>query len=106
MARAGIGTEIEGVHAVDAALKSGRVTTLLVEGSRLHKPDIDSLVRNAGAQGVPVEVVDDVRPMAVTAAPQGVVARARAIQPISIKDAVALSENPALLVLDHVEDLA
>jgi 23S rRNA (guanosine2251-2'-O)-methyltransferase len=104
MAHAGIGTEIEGVHAVEAALQSGRVTALSLERSRLHKPDIENLVRNARAQGVPVEVVDDVRPMAVTAAPQGVVATARAIQPISIKDAVALSDNPALLVLDHIED--
>lgn len=104
MAPAGIGTEIEGVHAVEAALASGRVTALVVERSRLHKPDIDRLVQRAEAQSVPVEVVDDVRPLAVTAAPQGVVARARAIQPISLKSAVARSDNPALLVLDHVED--
>ncbi|MEN8041740.1 MAG: RNA methyltransferase, partial [Actinomycetota bacterium] len=48
--------------------------------------------------------VDDVRPLATTGAPQGVYAKARAIESLSIKDAVALSENPALLVLDHVED--
>jgi 23S rRNA (guanosine2251-2'-O)-methyltransferase len=104
MAPAGIGTEIEGVHAVEAALASGRVTSLTVERSRLKKPEIDRLVRSAEALSIQVEVVDDVRPLAATAAPQGVVARARAIQPISIKSAVALSDNPALLVLDHVED--
>jgi 23S rRNA (guanosine2251-2'-O)-methyltransferase len=104
MAPAGIGTEIEGVHAVEAALASGRVTSLTVERSRLKKPEIDRLVRSAEALSIQVEVVDDVRRLAVTAAPQGVVARARAIQAISIKSAVALSDNPALLVLDHVED--
>lgn len=104
MAPAGIGTEIEGVHAVEAALASGRVTSLTVERSRLKKPEIDRLVRSAEALSIQVEVVDDVRPLAATAAPQGVVARARAIQAISIKSAVALSDNPALLVLDHVED--
>jgi 23S rRNA (guanosine2251-2'-O)-methyltransferase len=104
MAPAGIGTEIEGVHAVEAALASGRVTALVVERSRLKKPDIDRLVRRAEEQRISVETVDDVRPFAVTAAPQGVVARARAIQPVSLKSAVAGSDNPALLVLDHVED--
>jgi len=104
MARAGIGTEIEGVHAVAAAFGTGRVTSLLVESSRLHKPDIEALVRSAREWDVSVEVVDDVRPFATTAAPQGVVARARPIRPTSIKDAVALADNPALLVLDHVED--
>lgn len=104
MARAGIGTEIEGVHAVAAAFATGRVTSLLVESSRLHKPDIEAIVRTARERDVSVEVVDDVRPLATTAAPQGVVARARPIRPTSIKDAVALTDNPALLVLDHVED--
>ncbi len=104
MAHAGIGTEVEGIHAVAAALASGRVVSLSVERSRLKRPEIESLVRSANAQNVSIDVVDDVRILATTAAPQGVVAKARAINPISIKEAVALSENPALLVLDHVED--
>ena len=104
MAFAGIGTDVEGVHAIAAALSSGRVTSLSIERRRMDKPDIESIIRAAEAQNVPITVVDDVRPMAFTAAPQGVVGKARAIQPISIKDAVALSENPAMLVLDHVED--
>lgn len=104
MALAGIGTEIEGIHAVEAALSAGRVTTLSVERHRLSKPDIARIVSMARSVDVPVDVVDDVRPLAVTAAPQGVYARARAIEPLSIKRAVALSDNPALLVLDHVED--
>ena len=104
MAHAGIGTELEGVHAVEAALHAERVTTLSVEQQRIGKPDIDRIVSLAREQNVRVNVVEDVRPLAVTAAPQGIFAKARPIRPIAIKDAVALSENPALLVLDHVED--
>lgn len=104
MVHAGIGTELEGVHAVEAALTAGRVTKLTVEQRRIGKPDVARIVRSAKALNVPVSVIDDVRPLAVTTAPQGIVARARAIEPMSIKHAVALSENPALLVLDHVED--
>jgi 23S rRNA (guanosine2251-2'-O)-methyltransferase len=80
------------------------VTTLSVEQRRIGKPDVARIVRSARAQGIPVNVVDDVRPLAVTAAPQGVFAKARAVEPISLKKAVSLAENPALLVLDHVED--
>jgi 23S rRNA (guanosine2251-2'-O)-methyltransferase len=53
---------------------------------------------------VPVELVDDVRDMAVTHAPQGIVAHASALETISLKEAVGLAENPAILVVDHVED--
>lgn len=104
MAHAGIGTELEGVHAVEAALNAGRVTTLSVERRRIRKPDIERIVRLAEEQRVQVNIVDDVRPLAVTAAPQGVFAKARAIEPIPVKEAVALVDNPALLVLDHFED--
>jgi len=104
MALAGIGTELEGIHAVEAALLHGRVQTLSVEQRRMDRPDLARIVRLAQSQGIPVTAVDDVRPFATTGAPQGVFARARPINPISVKDAVALSENPALLVLDHVED--
>ncbi len=104
MAHVGIGTELEGVHAVEAALNSDRVTELSVEHRRMGKPDVARIVRLAEARGIAVNVVDDVRPLAVTEAPQGVVAKARTIKSLSIKDAVALSDNPALLVLDHVED--
>ncbi|MEE8456814.1 MAG: 23S rRNA (guanosine(2251)-2'-O)-methyltransferase RlmB [Acidimicrobiia bacterium] len=104
MALAGIGTELEGIHAVEAALTRGRVTTLSVEQRRMGRPDLARIVRLAQSQGVPVNVVDDVRPLATTGAPQGVFARARPVEPLSLKSAVDLSENPALLVLDHVED--
>lgn len=104
MALAGIGTELEGIHAVEAALTRGRVTTLSVEQRRMGTPDLARIVRLAQSRGVPVNVVDDVRPLATTSAPQGVFARARPVEPLSLKSAVDLSGNPALLVLDHVED--
>jgi len=64
MAHAGIGTELEGIHAVEAALNTGRVISLSVEGRRMQRPDVASLVEVAEAQHVSVSVVDDVRPLA------------------------------------------
>ena len=104
MAHAGIGAELEGIHAVEAALGTGRVISLSIERRRAERPDVASLVETAEAQHVPVRVVEDVRPLAATDSPQGVVAVARGIKPLSIRAAVAISDAPALLVLDHVED--
>ncbi len=104
MARAGIGVDLEGTHAVAAALDMGRVTRLTVERGRAKNDEVRRLIASAEQQSIPIEYVDDVRPLAVTGAPQGVVARARSIEPISLKAAVGLAENPALLVLDHFED--
>ncbi|MDK1018517.1 MAG: 23S rRNA (guanosine(2251)-2'-O)-methyltransferase RlmB [Actinomycetota bacterium] len=104
MALAGIGTDLEGIHAVEAALRSGRVTALSVEKRRTANPDIARILQHAQSHGVTVSLVPDVRPMASTGAPQGIVARARAIVPISLKAAVRLADPVALLVLDHVED--
>lgn len=104
MALAGIGTELEGIHAVEAAVQRGRVTEIFVERRRAESADLGRILESARLQGIPVDVVDDVRPLAVTDAPQGVVAKARAISPLSIKSAAALVDVPALLVLDHIED--
>lgn len=104
MALAGIGTELEGIHAVEAAVQRGRVTEIFVERRRAESVDLGRILESARLQGIPVDVVDDVRPLAVTDAPQGVVAKARAISPLSIKSAAALVDAPALLVLDHIED--
>jgi len=104
MAHAGIGADLEGTHAVAAAIEAGRVTRLIVERGRVRNIELARLITSAEERSIDVEQVDDVRPLAVTGAPQGVVARARAIEPISLKAAVGLVENPALLVLDHFED--
>lgn len=104
MAHAGIGTELEGFHAVRAALDAGRVLKLFIERGRLRQRDIERLADDARSMSVPVDIVDDVRDMAVTGAPQGVVAHARPLDTVSLKDAVGRSDNPAILVVDHVED--
>jgi len=104
MAPSGIGVELEGIHAVTAAVAHGRVTALSVERRRVDRPDIAQLISAAENQNVRVSLVDDVRPMAATSAPQGVFATAKPIRNFAIKEAVSLSENPALLVLDHIED--
>jgi len=104
MARAGIGSEIEGRHAVAAAVDHGRVDLLRIERARLGAAPYAALRRAALAAGARVEVVDDVRPWARTAAPQGVVARARPIEGRTLEDVVAIEDPPALLVLDHLQD--
>lgn len=104
MARVGIGTDLEGIHAVEAALDAGRVTSLVVEQRRSERGDVARIVARAEAGSIPVRYVDDVRPMASTHAPQGVVASARPLSTLSIKDAVSLATTPAFLVVDHVED--
>lgn len=102
MAPPGIGVEVEGVHAVTAALAAGRVTRLTVESSR--KNALDDLVTEARRRGVEVRFVDDVRTGASTSAPQGVVARCRPIQPVALETAASRRAPAALVVLDHLED--
>jgi 23S rRNA (guanosine2251-2'-O)-methyltransferase len=104
MARVGIGTDLEGFHSVRAALTAGRVRTIAVERNRVRHAEVVELVEDARARGVRVELVDDVRDRAVTGAPQGIVATADSLPTMSLKEAVASSDNPALLVVDHVED--
>ena len=97
MAAAGIGNRVEGLHAVAAALAAGRVRRLTIEGRRRNSfGDLLS--------GVAVTVVDDVRPLAETSAPQGVIADCEPIQTRPLKALVARAHRPALVVLDHVED--
>ncbi len=102
MAPAGIGDKVEGIHAVAAALEAGRVRTLWVEKSRLNRPPVSDLIDSSPQ--VDVRPTDDVRPMAVTSAPQGVVAECRPIPTWEIERLVAAEEVPAILAVDHVED--
>lgn len=98
MAPAGYGDSVEGVHAVAAALAAGRVERLYVEEGRRGR--LGDLL--AGADEDMVKFVEDVRSLADTEAPQGVVAHCRPIQPVSLE---SLSSNDAaVLVLDHIED--
>jgi 23S rRNA (guanosine2251-2'-O)-methyltransferase len=99
MARAGIGTELEGVHAVRAALEAGRVETIHVAAARTGP--LSAIIELATARGVIVEVVDDVK--GTTAAPQGVRAFARPLPLVGI-DALAEPAPAAVVVLDHLQD--
>jgi 23S rRNA (guanosine2251-2'-O)-methyltransferase len=98
MAPAGYGDKVEGIHAVTAALAAGRVSKLYVERSRRARmgPVLEALSEPS------VEYVDDVRPLADTDAPQGVVARCRPIQPVTLESLAG--GDAAILVLDHMED--
>ncbi|MDX1469584.1 MAG: 23S rRNA (guanosine(2251)-2'-O)-methyltransferase RlmB [Acidimicrobiia bacterium] len=99
MAPAGYGDRVEGVHAVTAALAADRVEKLYVDRSRLGREGIASIMEAAGGLA---SVVDDVRPIAQTDSPQGVVADCRPITPVTLESLT--SGTPSLLVLDHVED--
>jgi 23S rRNA (guanosine2251-2'-O)-methyltransferase len=83
---------------------AGRVTRVLVEESRIKRDDYRQLVDDAAAVGATVERVDDVRDHATTGAPQGIVAKARPIPFSTLDEALAATDPPALLVLDHLED--
>ena len=98
MAPAGYGSRVEGVHAVSAAIAAGRVRELFVERGRRDR--LRELL--AGIDADIVNLVDDVRSMAETDAPQGVVADCRPIAAVTLEQQA--QGFPALLVLDHVED--
>ncbi|MDX1448053.1 MAG: TrmH family RNA methyltransferase, partial [Acidimicrobiia bacterium] len=104
MAHAGIGRSVEGIHAVTAALQAGRVELLSVERGRANRDDIQSLVEQARSSGVRIDLLDDVRAVAETTAPQGVVATCVPLKTWSLEELVAQSSPAALLVVDHVED--
>jgi len=98
MAPAGYGNRVEGVHAVAAALMAGRVQKLFIERGRRDR--LRELLADVDEDRV--RIVDDVRSLADTEAPQGVVAQCRPIDPLTLEQ---LAEGrPAILVLDHVED--
>lgn len=104
MAPAGIGRSVEGVHAVTAALRAGRVEQLTVERGHVTRDDIAALLTEAETHGVGIRRVDDVRTVAETTAPQGIVATCRPLRTFGLEDLVRQSSPAALLVVDHVED--
>lgn len=81
-----------------AALAAGRVERLYVEEGRRGR--LGDLLAGVGEDMV--KLVEDVRSLADTDAPQGVVARCRPIQPVSLES--LSSSDAAVLVLDHIED--
>ncbi len=104
MASAGIGDSLEGFHAVRAALDAGRVTSLVVESSRLRRDEYVRLLEDAAASDVAIRRVEDVSELASTGAPQGLIAKAQPLHLVTLDEAVAATDPAALLVLDHLED--
>lgn len=102
MAPSGAGTEVEGLHAVAAAVAAGRVELLFVEAARAEA--LRSLREQAAAAGAEVRIVEDLGPLAATTAPQGVVARCRPLSTVALAEVVAGRTPAALVVLDHLED--
>jgi len=103
MAFAGIGSRVEGVHAVEAALRAGRVKKLFVEQGRAKR--LPQILRLAEERNVNVALVEDVRPKADTSAPQGLVAECRPIPTMSLSELVeSIAPPQSILVLDHLQD--
>lgn len=100
MAPAGYGSNVEGLHAVTAAAVAGRVERLWVEKGRMRRPEVAAILDLVPREGI--TPVDDVRSVAETSAPQGVVARCRPIRSLDLKELRERAD--ALMVLDHVED--
>jgi 23S rRNA (guanosine2251-2'-O)-methyltransferase len=98
MALGGYGDRVEGVHAVAAAVAAGRVEKLYVERGRRGR--LGDLLGDVDPNRV--VLVDDVRSLAETDAPQGVVAQCRPLRPVSLEE--LSGEEAAVLVLDHIED--
>jgi 23S rRNA (guanosine2251-2'-O)-methyltransferase len=99
MVPAGIGTELEGVHAVEAALAAGRVVSIEVQASRVRR--LGRLLDRARDRGVDIAIAD--RLETVTDAPQGIKAVAK---PLRTYDLGQLAEPApaALIILDHLQD--
>src|SRR5690554_7153541 len=104
MGRAGFGHRVEGFHAVVAAAEQGRVQVLHVEPGRVKRPEVASLVERVERSGGRVDRVTDVRRLAETSAPQGVVAECRPIPAATLEDAAATSQPAAVMVLDRLVD--
>ena len=100
MAPAGYGNRVEGLHAVAAAAAAGRVRRLWVEKRRIDRFEVRSILDLVGEDQA--SVVADVRSLAETEAPQGVIAECAPIIPTPIDDLA--QPGAALVVLDHIED--
>lgn len=83
-----------------AAAAAGRVLTLWVEERRRDRAEIRSIVDTVGSGKV--RSMPDVRRMAETEAPQGVIADCTPIMPVPID--VLAGPTAAIVVLDHIED--
>ncbi len=104
MAPAGIGDRVEGFHAVVAAHAAGRVRSLTIELQRLRHDAYAALVAAVEADGLGIKTVDDVREIAVTESPQGVIAECTPLPVRSLSEVIGMVDPPALLVVDRIND--
>jgi len=102
MAPSGAGAEVEGLHAVAAAVAAGRVERLFVEAGRAEA--LRGLRDEAASAGAEVRVVSNLGALAATTAPQGVVAHCRPLPTFDLAEVVLRQVPAALVVLDHLED--
>ena len=103
MARGGIGDRVEGFHAVEpqsqrAARFRCTSRSSVSESAPTESCRCRTLYRRRSGER------DDVRDAALTSAPQGVVAVCRPKRTVSLEDAVATTDPPAVLVFDHLDD--
>ena len=101
MAPAGIGVRVEGLNAVRAAARAGRVVELWVETPRLR--GMDDLAEMVATHGGRLHRVDTLGDRAETEHHQGVAADCRPL-PLATLEALAEAERPAVMVLDHIVD--
>ena len=101
MAPAGFGVRVEGLNAVRAAARAGRLVDLWVENSRLRS--LGDLVELVTRHGGRLHQVDSLRDRAETEHHQGVAADCRPL-PIATLEELAEGARPALMVLDHIVD--
>lgn len=87
-----------------AAATAGRVRVLFVEEGRGVRRAVRGIVQIVEAAGGEVRFVPDVRSMAETSAPQGVVAHCRPIPPSTLEEVAAASHPSAVMVLDRLID--
>jgi 23S rRNA (guanosine2251-2'-O)-methyltransferase len=100
MAPAGYGNRVEGLHPVAAAAAAGRIRRLWIEERRRDRPEVGAIVETVGPDQV--KLMPDVRAIAETDAPQGVVAECEPIMPVGLDDMAG--PGTGLVVLDHIED--
>jgi 23S rRNA (guanosine2251-2'-O)-methyltransferase len=100
MAPAGYGSRVEGLHAVAAAVAAGRVRRLFVEEGRLRRAEVRAIVDAVGPDSI--KTVEDMRSVAETEAPQGLVAECDPILPVPIDGLTG--DSAAIVALDHIED--
>lgn len=101
MAPAGFGIRVEGLNAVRAAARAGRVIDLWVEAQRLRGvEDLSEVVTKHGGR---LHRVDSLSDRAETEHHQGVVADCRLLPLASLEELTVIG-RPALMVLDHIVD--